>query len=622
MSNSFSWVGNNVAGVRSKWGTLKRWVREKDPSIVTLQETKCPTKGAQKLNGFVVFEHLRTEKCKGGGLLFACKRQLNPALVRDGGDEVEAITVDINVKKMKISCTTAYGPQKNDPKVKIDKFWQYLEEESKKAKLEGKGYILQGDLNAWLGSRIIPNDPRDQNKNGKIMEDFLIRNQLTVVNSLPKCKGLITRIRKCLDKYQESVIDFFVVCELVLPHVVSMEVDDKKKHVLTNYTQVKRGGRAVDSDHVPLELKLDLKHIPTKPARVVLYDNKNRDGQKRFKDLTSETQEFTDCFNSLQPLLDQCDDWLSSVHSYCEKAFPLVRIRARQIKKSSADDLIKKRNVLVKKMENGSINKSEEMKKIEIDNEIAEILAKEEMTKAQKFKQYCAEDGSILVSKMWKLKKHVWPKHRETLPVGKLNHQGRMVSSPTEIKDLLVKEYTERLRSRPVHPDLVDVIKLKEKTFQLKLEHAKANATPDWEMSELENVLKNVDKTKCRDPEGISRSIFHESIIGKNLKESILIMFNLLKKEGKVANFMRKATITTIPKKGSKFVLKNERGIFIVNSVRTLLMRLLYNTKYDIIEKNMSDSNVGEGKKGAQYTIFSSSTESFMNRCQTNTISH
>ena len=59
---------------------------------------------------------------------------------------------------------------------------------------------------------------------------------------------------------------------------------------------------------------------------------------------------------------------------------------------------------------------------------------------------------------------------------------------------------------------------------------------------------------------------------------------------------MKKATISPIPKKGSQFQLKNERGIFIVNGVRGLLMKLIYNSKYNIIEENMSESNIGSRK--------------------------
>ena len=43
--------------------------------------------------------------------------------------------------------------------------------------------------------------------------------------------------------------------------------------------------------------------------------------------------------------------------------------------------------------------------------------------------------------------------------------------------------------------------------------------------------------------------------------------------------------------------MNNERGIFIVTVFRSILMRLIYNDKYDIIDSNMSDSNVGARKK-------------------------
>ena len=110
-------------------------------------------------------------------------------------NEAEAITLNINLNKIKISCTTAYGPQNEDTDDKKNNFWQYLDEEAKKADIEGEGFLLQGDLNSWLGSDIIPNDPRTQNNNGKRFHNFLKSNNLTVVNALYLCKGVITRIR-------------------------------------------------------------------------------------------------------------------------------------------------------------------------------------------------------------------------------------------------------------------------------------------------------------------------------------------------------------------------------------------------------------------------------------------
>ena len=62
-------------------------------------------------------------------------------------------------------------------------FWQFLDEEAQRAKNQGKGFILQGDLNAWLGPEIISKDPRKQNEMENLWQ-FLKENNLTVVNSM------------------------------------------------------------------------------------------------------------------------------------------------------------------------------------------------------------------------------------------------------------------------------------------------------------------------------------------------------------------------------------------------------------------------------------------------------
>ena len=72
-----------------------------------------------------------------------------------------------------------------------------------------------------------------------------------------------------------------------------------------------------------------------------------------------------------------------------------------------------------------------------------------------------------------------------------------------------------------------------------------------------------------------------------------------------IPKFMRMPNITTVPKKGSLTLLDNERGIFCVDKVRSILMRMIYNDEYPIIDKNMSDSQMGGRKgKGCRNNIF------------------
>ena len=68
---------------------------------------------------------------------------------------------------------------------------------------------------------------------------------------------------------------------------------------------------------------------------------------------------------------------------------------------------------------------------------------------------------------------------------------------------------------------------------------------------------------------------------------------------------IRYANITTIPKKGSGLELKNERGIFRCSVLRQILMRLIYDSKYEIIDKNMSEFQMGARKnKGCRNNLF------------------
>ena len=66
-----------------------------------------------------------------------------------------------------------------------------------------------------------------------------------------------------------------------------------------------------------------------------------------------------------------------------------------------------------------------------------------------------------------------------------------------------------------------------------------------------------------------------------------------MKETNEIPEFVRLADISTIYKgKGPKTELINERGIFVVTILRSILMKLIYFDYYAIIDKSMSDSQV------------------------------
>ena len=74
-------------------------------------------------------------------------------------------------------------------------------------------------------------------------------------------------------------------------------------------------------------------------------------------------------------------------------------------------------------------------------------------------------------------------------------------------------------------------------------------------------------------------------------------MFNRIKKSQIYPSIFQPSTITSIWKrKGEQSNLDNDRGIFNVTKIRSILDKLLYNDIYDTVDSTMSSSNIGARK--------------------------
>ena len=58
---------------------------------------------------------------------------------------------------------------------------------------------MELDANSKLGAKIIPGDPKEQSKNGELLEKVITENDLIVVNATDICSGVITRFRKTIN---------------------------------------------------------------------------------------------------------------------------------------------------------------------------------------------------------------------------------------------------------------------------------------------------------------------------------------------------------------------------------------------------------------------------------------
>ena len=119
-------------------------------------------------------------------------------------------------------------------------FMRRIDLEVKSAKLAGAFVCIEMDANSKLGPNIVKGDPHVQSKNGKLLEDVVNENCLTVVNGTELCEGVVTRHRKTVHSTEESVIDYFIVCSNFLKLIKKMKIDEEKKFCLSSYS--KRNG--------------------------------------------------------------------------------------------------------------------------------------------------------------------------------------------------------------------------------------------------------------------------------------------------------------------------------------------------------------------------------------------
>ena len=132
---------------------------------------------------------------------------------------------------------------------------------------------------------------------------------LTVNNSLPICEGSITRMRKTTRGTEQSILDVLVTCEKILPYITRMKVDEKRELTLTNFSSFKKVGRVIETDHNPVILEVNLEFSESKPERLEIFDFKNTEAQEIFRNLTTKTKEFSECFQNDLPFEVQALNW-------------------------------------------------------------------------------------------------------------------------------------------------------------------------------------------------------------------------------------------------------------------------------------------------------------------------
>ena len=554
-----------------------------------LQVTKLYKRGTLKFEQFECFEKIRSDK-KGGGLMTLVHKNFVPVVIPTRNQSQMSsniLVVGAKIKNMNIRFINAYGVQECAAIEEKIQFYSIIEEEISIALNSGNMLCIAMDANAKLGKKIINGDTHAISSNGRMLLSLIERLNLVVVNSTKKCRGTITRTKKVNNKLEESVIDYFLVCQDFYSFIMSMTVDTNRNYVLTKYTKKKEKSYTIESDHNPLIMEISIPwNSKIKQDRIEIFNLRNCESQKEFFKNTNNGDVLTNCLIN-RNIRKGGQIWFRCLKFKVLQNFKKVRITKRK----TVEDLEIHELINKNRFTHGQEN---ETKKKEISEKIFE---KNRKIIIDQVGDMIDNTSSLSRIKMWKVKQKVCPKNDPNYAIAKMDNKGDMVTEKTELKNLYAKVYKTRLEHRAIRPEYCLLKELKIGLFEKRLELAKLRKTENWKLSDLIKVTKNLKSNKASDPMGLVNELFKPGVAGLDLQQSLLMLCNKVKNECAIPAFMELTNITSIFKnKGNKTDLNNDRGVFNVMTVRSIIDNLIYSDFYDIMDGNMSDSNVG-GRK-------------------------
>ena len=593
-------LGANSAGLLNKRESFERNLNLFLPGAFFVQETKLRKKNKIKHPNYVTFEFLR-ENSAGGGLLIAVHKSLKPVSVSNDNEE-EVLVVEATIASKKVRLINAYGPQEDEKDDIRESFFNRIDQEVKGSKLAGALVCLEMDANAKLGPEIIKGDPKEKSKNGRLLERVVVENDLVVVNGMEICKGVVTRYRKTVNSEEKSVLDYFIVCKRFYKIIKSMTVDEERIYSLTKYSGRTGNRKIKESDHntLILELNIDWKTVIDDPGeRIEIFNFKDDENFRKFTYLTDKNDVFKGLFNDENEDIEiSSQKWLKNVNKVISSTFSKIRIKKGKIDTKLEQLLLKKENMKAKIaiFENDGNKKKLDELNDELE-EISDDISKLCSDKNKKIVEEFIGDSDFGLEgfnqiKTWSLKKRLSPKNVIEPPAAKKDVNGKIVTDRNELEKLYVETYRSRLSPNPMAEDLKELKDLKEYLFEVNKKIARKEPTVDWNMNELENVLKKLKNNKARDAHGHVYELYKHA--GIDLKASMLRMFNLMKKKQIYPTIFQASNISSFYKKtGDKTDMNNERGVFNVVKIRSILDKLIYNDIYSKLDSSMSSSNIG-----------------------------
>ena len=336
---------------------------------------------------------------------------------------------------------------------------------------------------------------------------------------------------------------------------------------------------------IDLEFHKEKKHEDTEVLNV-----RNKTCQEVFYQFTSKDTRFIKCFSKDENINVQFNKWKRHFNKAINACFKNIKLKENKSNGASKiDKLIDEKKEILRKKE---ITHEEYMRVENIEIEISNQCEGKELEKLERV----MDEIETNKTNIWREMRKAFPNKTKPIPTGVKDIKGRVITNPTERKEVTLNHFDFRMRKRPIVEDVREIVELQDDLFKIRLVKAQKNKSPPFTRKELDIVLKSLKKGKSKDPDNYICELFKEGVIEKDLNESILLMMNRIKKKMEIPQCLTTANITILHKNKCKLDLNNWRGIYVSSVLRTILMKLVHGRTYEVVNKNMTDGQIGARK--------------------------
>ena len=591
---------SNPRGIRSKKESINSIIEDTKPDIIVFAETNLKGKNTLKIKGFKETAY-RNPKQKVGGLLIATNEKSKiEMIILDINEKYEHLWAKITVNKQTFVIGVVYGIANETTinKEEIEEWHEQLEQNY--IKYANNKVMIIGDFNAHIGNdeEGIEGNLKKKNKNGRLLREFVKRQNLTIINKQQKCTGKWTREDP---KGTRSIIDYVISNWEMNEIINSMKIDDEHQHKITRYQKKKGKPVATPSDHntIFVEIEEETKVQITKEKR---WNYNNEEGLERYRKAT-ENINMTEKWESGDDINKKYKRWMKQVKTVMYQTIQRITIQTSN-KTSEIKNLIKRKQQGIRELiqlKKKGITKGIVVNIIQqhVDTMIAQIIEKNEQQKVRRLQNRLqnAAKKSTIANEIWSIRKGVTNKKDPKMAIKSKDGKTKLTDK-NKIQERYKEYFKELLINRKTNEEYLEHERINKEIFNnMKIKaYDKNKINEQISISEIQKTMKILKNNKTPGPDEIANELLKNT--GTNLQINMQNMINMFIEKEQIPDELTRIYIKTLYKgKGEISDLKNQRGLFLSNNILKFIEKIIQTRADPFIEESFSEVQAG-GREG------------------------